>query len=301
MSHFNTDTDFETDFETDFSDSDSAFDSTNDPPINQLSFELAYAPDNGISEGGGIIELLKLFWLFPNNIIYSTRDTLIQSGFTTTFVNRVYAILKNYIRIRDWMTNNIQYSFSNYKQLNDPLNNFTTFKKGNERMLLCRGIWRWLTFNPENKLELILAVPPRHWAFGKSTEELPFTECIETITSIQFHKKYDEYHILHTPIALQWWFIVIQPFATREDTYYNTLEDILTAVQSTNMDIQHIKTKDVITISRLKNIINIYCELLNEYHKNAIGHEFKDRLPRRPNKRTRERRKRKLFKYGYTL
>jgi hypothetical protein len=67
------------------------------------------------------------------------------------------------------------------------------------------------------------------------------------------------------------------------------------------MDIQPIKTKDVMTISRLKDMITIYCDLLNEYHQSAIGHEYKDRLPRRPNKRTRERRKRKLLRNGYTL
>ena len=297
MSEFVTESDFE-----DFSDSDSAFDPTDDAPINQLPIELLDASDDGIISNGGIISLLQFFCIFPSSLlIYSITDTLIVSGFAPAFVNRVGAILKNYFRIREWMINSTKYSFSNYKQLDDPLNNFTPVNNGYKTFGLSRGIWRWLTFTPENKLELILAVPPRHWAFGKSATELPIPDCIETLTYDEFHKKYNEYSMLHTPISFHWWFIVIQPFATVDGTYYNTLEDILNAVLSTNTDIQPIKAKDVITISRLKDMITTYCDLLNEYHQSAIGHEYKDRLPRRANKRTRERRKRKLLRHGYTV
>lgn len=284
-----------TDFDN-ISDTDSSYDIMDElPDPATLNFD----DDDGAIEDDGIPALLEQFCRYPDADLVLVN--LIVSGFPHPFINRVYAILKNYTRICNWMLKSTKYSYSNCKPLDDPLNNFTTFYKGEEHLPLQRGIWRWLTFTKENKLELVLAVPPRHWAFGKSAEELPIPECVETLTSDQFHEKYHDYASLHTPVANYWWFIVIHPFMTQNGTSYNTIPDILAAAQTTNLDISLIKRKDVMTISRLKDIITIYCDMLNEYHQDAVGHKFMDRLPRRPNKRTRDRCKRKLMKHNYTL
>ena len=291
----------------DFSDTDSAYDITD---VDHHPLDLHYAYDDGTIEDDGITALLDQLFRNRNqisdamvqNLVDLILQNLVDSGFSNAFVNRVDAILKNYMRICNWILNGFTYSFDNFKQADDPLNNFTTFNMHEKQPRLQRGIWRWLTFTKDDKLELILAVPPRHWAFGKSAAELPIPDCVGTLTSNQFHETHqtDQTDHLVPPIYKNWWFIVIHPFTTVDGTSYNTIADILSAVYSTNLDISHIKHKDVITISRLKDIININCDILNEFHYDAIGHEYKDRLHRRPNKRTRERRKRKLIQHGYT-
>jgi hypothetical protein len=285
--------------ENDFneSDTDSVIDIEEQAPLH------VPRSDEGTIKDGGFTALLEQF-LSNNNYGINANmilDNLSISGFSIEFIDRVYAILKNYILIRKWIMKSITYSFTNYKPLDDPLNNNIPFIKGEKHIFLQRGIWRGLIFNNEHKLELILAVPTRHWAFGKSVHELPIPNAIETLTSKKFFDKYGIEKISDTYACFYWWFIVIHPFTTSYGTEYNTLTDVLAAVHTTNMDISIIKRKDVMTIHRLKDIINSYCEILNWYHKVAIGYEFKDRLPHRPNKHTRNRYKRKLIKYGYKL
>jgi hypothetical protein len=310
MSDFSDNQSDFSDNQSDFSDTDSAYDITD---VDLQPLDLHYAYDDGVIEDSGITSLIDQLFRNRNQISDSMFLTLVnlilqnlvESGFSNAFANRVDAILKNYMRICSWILNGFRYSFDNFKQADDPLNNFTTFNMHEKQPRLQRGIWRWLNFTKDDTLELILAVPPRHWAFGKSAAELPIPDCVETLTSNQFHETYqtdqtDQLEYSFPPIYKNWWFIVIHPFTTVDGTSYNTIDDILSAVYSTNLDISHIKHKDVITISRLKDIININCDILNEFHHDAIGHEYKDRLHRRPNKRTRERRKRKLIKHGYT-
>jgi len=286
--------------EDNISDIDSSFDFEEDNPTHMLP-ELEHAYDEGNVNDGGIPIMLEMFQEYPltydiNEII----DTLISSGFSITFVNRIYAILKNIANIYDWMLKGIQNSPFNSKILDDPLNNYTTFNKGEEHIKLCRGIWRWLHFTENNEFELVLAVPPRHWAFGKNIDELNIPGCVSCLSSGQFHEKYNSDNIMRPPIAYYWWFIVIHP-AELHTMYYNTFLDIINAIETTNMDISIIKSKNVMTVKQLKNIIIKYSDLINECHKAAIGYTFKDRLHSRPNKRTRERRKHKLLKYGYSI
>ena len=268
--------------------------------------------DTSIDDDGGLIPLLIEFATlqykysispFCFDINYYNRmhdliiDMLVQASFKITLINRISAILKNYCKIYDWILKNVYEN--NESALDDPLNNFTTTPPQNKclKYRLQRGIWRWLHFTKNNNIELIFAVPPRHWAFGKSPEQLIIPDCTETLTSKQFYKKYKEYRFGMPHISNYWWFIVIQPF----NEQYNTLNDIVDAIHATPQEGYDIlKYKNVISKQQIGKEINKFSNLLLNIHYQATGRIFIDRI-KRANKHTRKRWKKHLSALDYNI
>lgn len=267
--------------------------------ITSINHSLLYLEDEGNIYDGGITYLMEYFMTYyDNNTFENIMEILELINIPYIYRQRIYYSLRHYTSIYIWTTKYYRSSYINSynsrNSLQDPLNNFTT-KVGTFNMQ--RGIWRWLYITNDGKYELVLAVPPRHWAFGKKISDISnfVKNCIATMSIHEFNQKYEKYLYLRPVITFDWWFIVIRPF----DSTYITNIDIINAINEPN-NLHIIKNKEIMSIKRIRDSIIMYCNILNNLHKQNIGSEFLERSRRR-NKRSRNRHKRKILSIAREL